>query len=544
MENNPSEGQFPASSQVVVVGAGMAGLTAAVRLAEAGARVVVVEAGEVAGGRLATLDSVEVRWRGTTMQFPIEHGLHGVWRQYRNLRRLLADHGLERGLVDAGTQELIVDSPAGVATVDIGASVRGSRLPAPLAQFRPWFSAPFARHTLKAGPVAFARMIGCLSHALAFDLASPDDLAAYDRASVEALIADWPPSFRQLFETFSHSIYFEETRSISLAALFTGIQLYLVNDRRDSHFNVFAADSEQCVIAPLVAAIRRRGGQVLLGTRATGLQIAGGRATGVTLETARGAETLPAGAVVVALDPSGQERFLAGTPLAAAEDGAAPAGLPSVVVRLWLAGAPRPERAPSGLLVDSLARNFFWLHRLQEPFGSWHARTGGGVLEAHLYGDLAVRVQDVEDSAVAQRIAAMVRRLWPEVPDELVHAHVQRNPPTQVALRVGQMARLPGVTTALANVARCGDGIACGSPAMFLERACLTGVLAARAVAPSLGLAASRIAAPLGPLPPERTVAVARAACRIVRGLLPLKLDRGGAGVADEERLAAAGRRR
>src|SRR4051794_26067962 len=73
-------------SEVVVVGSGLAGMTAAHRLAKAGRRVTVLEAGSVLGGRTSS-------WVDHGM--PVESGLHKFLGIYRALPALLREVGVD-----------------------------------------------------------------------------------------------------------------------------------------------------------------------------------------------------------------------------------------------------------------------------------------------------------------------------------------------------------------------------------------------------------------------------------------------------------------
>ncbi len=74
---------------VIVVGAGPAGLSAALHLAEAGMKVLVLEAGGQIGGKVKgwtrDLDGSEL---------DVEHGVHGWWDDYTEFTALLKRSGL------------------------------------------------------------------------------------------------------------------------------------------------------------------------------------------------------------------------------------------------------------------------------------------------------------------------------------------------------------------------------------------------------------------------------------------------------------------
>ncbi len=141
--------------RVVVVGAGVAGLTGAHYLAQRGAEVTLLEAeGEkspVAASRRASRCASLTACVSSI--FPLEHGVHGVWRSYRNLQRVLGELGLTAQLSPALQQELVAVQCGKVVHPEVGQVLRETRLPSWFSSLTPWRGASdFFWTCLEGGP--------------------------------------------------------------------------------------------------------------------------------------------------------------------------------------------------------------------------------------------------------------------------------------------------------------------------------------------------------------------------------------------------------
>src|SRR5664279_683054 len=97
------------SFPVTIIGGGLAGLTAALHLAERGIKPLVLEADQLwAGGRLSGGERETFEYQGREWSFPSEHGIHALWGGYGNMRATFI--GLGKNLLAAPEESITLTS--------------------------------------------------------------------------------------------------------------------------------------------------------------------------------------------------------------------------------------------------------------------------------------------------------------------------------------------------------------------------------------------------------------------------------------------------
>lgn len=267
------------SSSVIVLGGGLAGLSAAVRLAEGGRKVTVVEATKAPGGRARSFpDAATGR--------ELDNGQHLVMGCYREtlafLRTIDATDGiyfqkdLSIRMVKPGGQRLSLDCPP---------------LPAPMH--------------LAVGLLTM-RGLGVLDKVAAMraglvlrgEVQRPDDNETCDswlrRLGQTAALrnAFWDP---MIWGTLN------DDPLVSSAAMFTAVlERAFLSTRDASRLGVPKVPLSRLYVDQALAYLRARGCEIRLGEPARALDITGTQITGVALKSG---ETLRADAIVSAVPP-------------------------------------------------------------------------------------------------------------------------------------------------------------------------------------------------------------------------------------------------
>jgi isorenieratene synthase len=470
---------MPSKRDVVIVGAGIAGLSAALHLAERGLCPLVLEADpDYVGGRVAGGDVVELDgWR-----FRGDHGVHAIWSPYRNLQAALARHSIRPVCVPAEEEDWLYKHSNWVKRARVGSAIRHS-----------WFPAPFHYLSLFLRPrfwgmLGFDDLPGLLPvwGGLLWGLGI-DPLREgqpMEGLWLSDLVDGWSIGLRSLFIGLTRNGLSAQPEEIPLSGFVAFLRFYTLLRRDAWAFSYLPADGGSSLAEPLAGRVRALGGTIEMGIRVTGLEReAHGWFVHTSPPSAAGnGETLSARQVILATDSPNTCALLSASPGLAtdASDLYWPRGMATAIVRLWFDRAPRRGSEAGILSGEFTPDNFFWLHRIQDPYIRWHRATGGSAVEVHIYGPPAVLQEP--DALLLARVINDVHSAFPELQGHRMYQVLRRNEPTHTLFGVGPAGRHLSIKTPWPDLYCCGDWVRHPSPAFFMERACVTGIEAANAV--------------------------------------------------------------
>ncbi len=504
----------------IIVGGGVAGLAAALTLAERGERPLLIEADAHIGGRLRDNDPTRFAHDGREWQFPAEHGVHGLWQPYVNLLGLLERHGIRPDLQPSLEEGWIMLRGARVRRCAVGSAIRESPLPAPF-HYLSLFLRPSFLTMLDIGDIiALPRIFGMLLVAMAYDpLAEQTTLAGQTMAD---LTRGWPHALRDFFSALLRSGLAAHPEHVPAAGYVAFLRFYTLLRRDAWRFRYLRGTGGEQIAQPMASRLAAIGGTVARGTVTELAQTDGGWRVSFTQSGV--AQTAEAGQLIVATDAASAERLLRGSAATAAlaADLDFPRSMPTAICRLWFDKQPRSGPASGIISGDVLVDNFFWLDRLQPAFSAWRDATGGCAAELHIYGPPEALAQ--EDVAILAQASSDAMRAFPELRGALVHAALQRNAASHTVLSIAEPARALGVETPWPGLYCCGDWVAHPNPALYLERAATTGIASANAALAARG----RDGVPLLPHPePEPLAGAMMRGMRRLRRAVVLRATRG-----------------
>jgi squalene-associated FAD-dependent desaturase len=448
------------SPDVIVIGAGVAGLRAAVELAARGARVTVLEAKAVLGGRATAFNDPQTGERVDNGQ----HVLVGCYREtFAFMRRL-------------GTEDRILLQPnLDVEFIDR----RGARsrlrlppLPAPLNLLGGLLDWEALGWRDRMAALNMARPIGIAREALRAEEKGqkPTQIAASPGETVEQWLVHNGQTARlreMLWEPLALAALNQSIREAAAPPFAAVLARMFSGSARDAALGFPMCPLDELYADPARQFIEARRGQVRIGSPAR-VHVEGGRATHV--ET-RG-ERLQAAAVIAAVPWYGLADLFTG-------DVAPLEGLQK--------SASGTRASPIASVIVSLDRQV-----LHTPFLGLPGRTMQWVFDKGQFFEkgtshlalLASGADEVMAIPNDELIAGALRELRDAVPDaraaKVQRAFVVRERRATFSLAPGQPAR-PGTRTDVERLFLAGDWIATGLPAT-IEGAALSGLRAAEAV--------------------------------------------------------------
>jgi 15-cis-phytoene desaturase len=249
-------------ADVVVVGAGLAGLSCAFELTSRGREVLVLEAGPVVGGRTSS-------WNQDGMM--VESGLHRVLGFYSAFPDLLGRAGIDVNQITYWEDEIEIRLPDGRGSGVFGA--------APL--FRPFETIGGALGNFELLSLADRlTLAGFISAGLVEYFTNPtglDQVSVREKAEAFGVTEN---AIHNVLIPLTSGLYFLPPERYSAYAFFGTLGPYLPRIFT-LRVGAFLGGMTEVMSGPIAAAVSRQGGEVWTRSKVTRLLTDGGRVTGV-----------------------------------------------------------------------------------------------------------------------------------------------------------------------------------------------------------------------------------------------------------------------
>ena len=498
------------AADVIVVGAGVAGLAAATRLAGAGARVLVLEASRIPGGRArswtdpatgATVDNGQHLLMGCyaeTLALLERIGSRGLVRFQERLRVEFVDRDGDGGAIDCPPLPGRLSLLAGLALyrgLTPGGARGGPGGGARGAARRVRSRGRGARAGGSAGGIAIAGADGTGGAAAgaAAGAGADETVAAWLSRRGQSALAR-----RNFWDPLVLATLNEDPERASARALRTVLRIGLLGGPEASRLGWARAGLGELFAEPAEAWLRERGGSIRFPAPVSAVRP--GR-DGVEVET-RGGERLEARSAILAVPPAALLRIvppsLAGDPALA---GAAKLGTsPILGVNLWfdrpivegpfyaLLGTTMQWLFNRSLMLDRAGEGAESEGRRREPGGEGAGRSRGGAADVERGGFVTLvasgarrEVERTPEELTGTALAEL-RALFPAARRaRLLRSLVVKERDATISPAAGWDLLRPGARTPEPRLFLAGDWTATGLPAT-IESAALSGHRAAAAL--------------------------------------------------------------
>src|SRR5512135_1783709 len=249
---------------VIIIGGGLAGLSAGLHLAERGLHPLILEADEkFVGGRLAGGETIEVG--GTS--FRLEHGVHGVWSQYRNLQAMLARHNLRPVFVPAQEENWIYKAGSFMNVAPVGSVIRRSFIPPPLHYLQLFLRGRFLwMLDIRDWASLFSVWAGLIM-AVGIDPFAEEQ--PMEGMTLGDITKKWSPALKSLFLGLARNGLSSHPDEVSISGFIAFLRFYTLLRRDAWMFSYLPEEGGTSICDPLSARVCALGGEVQLGCRVT-----------------------------------------------------------------------------------------------------------------------------------------------------------------------------------------------------------------------------------------------------------------------------------